>query len=54
MGWGPEDRMVGSRPSEHVVDSPRLVELPEIHVDPIFGLQHNLWYGDGDPGGVWQ
>lgn len=54
MGWGPEDRMVGSRPSEPVVDSPGLTELPEIQVDPILGLQHNSYYREGDSGRVWK
>ena len=25
-----------------------------MQVDPILGLQHKSWYGDRDPGGIWQ
>lgn len=32
----------------------RLLELFETQVDPILGLQHESWYGDWDPGGIWQ
>ena len=31
----------------------RLWDLPELQVDPIFGLQHNSLNRNGNPGGIW-
>lgn len=31
----------------------RLWDLPEVQVDPIFGLQHNSLNRNGNPGGIW-
>lgn len=31
----------------------RLRELAKLQVDPIFGVQHDFWSGNGLPGGIW-
>ena len=42
----------GQGPSELVLVSTWIRQLPKLQVDPIFGSQHHDWSGHRDPGGI--